>query len=227
MKHTIADNIDLRYEFFPKSSEQFMVGLFYKNIQDPIEYGLLNEGQDTYYKPMNFGDAKNLGMEVDVMKYFNWFGIKANYTYTHSKVTTDKRIMEGSEVKSVRQSRPLFGQAAHVANLSLLFKETRHGWEGQVSASYTGKRLSDISNWYEDDIWEDGYAQLDASIEKSFKNGISIFGKASNLLDIPLLRYIQKGPHTESVDSDRHNGNVIERKEWHGQSFMLGIRYKL
>ncbi len=227
LKHTVADNIDLRYEFFPKSSEQFMVGLFYKNIQDPIEYGLLNEGQDTYYKPMNFGDAKNLGMEVDVMKYFNWFGIKANYTYTHSKVTTDKRIMEGSEVKSVRQSRPLFGQAAHVANLSLLFKETRHGWEGQVSASYTGKRLSDISNWYEDDIWEDGYAQLDASIEKSFKNGISIFGKASNLLDIPLLRYIQKGPHTESVDSDRHNGNVIERKEWHGQSFMLGIRYKL
>lgn len=227
LKHTVADNIDLRYEFFPKSSEQFMVGLFYKNIQDPIEYGLLNEGQDTYYKPMNFGDAKNLGMEVDVMKYFNWFGIKANYTYTHSMVTTDKRIMEGSEVKSVRQSRPLFGQAAHVANLSLLFKETRHGWEGQVSASYTGKRLSDISNWYEDDIWEDGYTQLDASIEKSFKNGISIFGKASNLLDIPLLRYIQKGPHTESVDSDRHNGNVIERKEWHGQSFMLGIRYKL
>ena len=23
------------------------------------------------------------------------------------------------------------------------------------------------------------------------------------------------------------DGNVIERKEWHGQSFMLGIRYKL
>ena len=115
--HTVANNIDLRYEFFPKSSEQFMVG--------PIEYGLINEGQDTYYKPMNFGNAKNLGVEVDIMKYFNWFGIKANYTYTHSKITTDKRIMDGSEVKSIRQSRPLFGQAAHVANLSLLFKSTK------------------------------------------------------------------------------------------------------
>ena len=178
---------------------------------------------------MNFGDAKNLGMEVDVMKYFELVsGIKGKRIPIHIRRSRQtSRIMEGSEVKSVRQSRPLFGQAAHVANLSLLFKETRHGWEGQVSASYTGKRLSDISNWYEDDIWEDGYAQLDASIEKSFKNGISIFGKASNLLDIPLLRYIQKGPRTESVDSDRHNGNVIERKEWHGQSFMLGIRYKL
>ena len=227
LEHTIADNIDLRYEFFPKSSEQFMVGLFYKKIQDPIEYGLLNEGNDTYYMPMNFGDANNLGVEVDIMKYFNWFGIKANYTYTHSKITTDKWIMEDAEVRSVSQSRPLFGQAAHVANLSLLFKDTEHGWEGQIAGSYTGKRLSDISNWFDDDIWEDGYTQLDVSLEKSFKNGISLFGKASNLLDVPVLRYIHKGPHTESVNSERHDGNVIERKEWHGQSFMIGIRYTL
>ena len=228
LKHTVADNIDLRYEFFPKSSEQFMIGLFYKNIQDPIEYGLINEGQDTYYQPMNFGDAKNLGVEVDIMKYFNWFGIKANYTYTHSKVTTDKRIMEGSEVRTMQQTRPLFGQAAHVANLSLLFKDTNHGWEGQLAGSYTGKRLSDISNWYDDDIWEAGYFQLDASIEKSFDCGVSIFAKASNLLDVPLLRYIQKGPRTENItEYERHDGNVIERKEWHGQSIMIGVRYKL
>ena len=228
LKHTVADNIDLRYEFFPKSSEQFMVGLFYKNIQDPIEYGLINEGQDTYYQPMNFGDAKNLGVEVDIMKYFNWFGIKANYTYTHSKVTTDKRIMEGSEVKTMKQTRPLFGQAAHVANLSLLFKDTNHGWEGQLAGSYTGKRLSDISNWYDDDIWEAGYFQLDASVEKSFDCGVSIFAKASNLLDVPLLRYIQKGPRTENItEYERHNGNVVERKEWHGQAILLGVRYKL
>ena len=227
LNHTVADNIDLRYEFFPKPSEQFMLGLFYKNIQDPIEYGLINEGQDTYYQPMNFGDAQNLGVEVDIMKYFNWLGIKANYTYTHSKVTTDKRIMEGSEVRMMEQSRPLFGQAAHVANLSLLFKDTRHGWEGQLAGSYTGKRLSDISNWYDDDIWEAGYFQLDASVEKSFKCGLSVYAKASNLLDVPLLRYIQNGPRTANIDYERHDGNVIERKEWHGQSILLGVRYKL
>ena len=177
---------------------------------------------------MNFGDATNLGVEVDIMKYFNWFGIKANYTYTHSRITTDKYIMDGSDVKTKRQSRPLFGQAAHVANLSLLFKSTRYGWEGQIAGSYTGKRLSDISNWYDNDIWEDGYIQLDASVEKTFKStGISLFAKASNLLDTPILRFIQKGPYTESVDSKRHDGNVIERKEWHGQSFIIGIRYKI
>ena len=227
LKHTVADNVDLRYEFFPGSSEQFMVGLFYKNLQNPIEYGLINEGQDTYFKPMNFGNATNLGVEIDVMKYFNWFGIKANYTYTHSSMTTDKRVMEGSEVKSVKQTRPLCGQAAHVANLSLLFKESKSMWEGQIAFSYTGKRLSEISNWYNDDIWEDGYIQLDASVEKSFKNGISIFAKASNLLDTPMLKYIHKSEHTDGVDSKRTDGNVIERKEWHGQTIMLGVRFKL
>ena len=228
MKHTVADNVDLRYEFFPKSSEQFMVGLFYKHLKDPIETGLLNMGQNTYYVPMNFGDADNMGVEVDVMKYFNWFGIKANYTYTHSKITTDKRIMEGTEVKTVRQSRPLYGQAGHVANLSLLFKSTKYGWEGQIAGSYTGKHLSEVSNYFDDDIWEDGYFQLDASVEKSFKCGVSVFAKASNLLDIPLLRYTHKGPHTDGVTNfERKNGNLIERKEWHGQTIMLGVRYKL
>ena len=226
LKHTVADNLDLRYEFFPKSSEQLMVGLFWKKLHDPIEYGLISEGQATYLTPMNFGDAVNAGVEVDVMKYFNWFGVKANYTYTHSSITTTKRTMEGTEVIAVQQTRPLYGQAAHVANLSLLFKFAKAGVEAQVSGSYTGRRLSEISNWVDNDIWEAGYVQLDASIEKSFKCGITIFAKANNLLDMPVLRYIVNNPRTENLkDYERYKGGVIERREWHGQSAMIGLRY--
>ena len=227
LKHTVADNVDLRYEYFPSSSEQFMVGLFYKKLNNPIEYSLVQVGQAVCFQPANLGTARNMGVEVDVMKYFNWFGVKANYTYTHSKITADKRIMDGSDVRPVKQSRPLYGQAAHVVNLTLLFKSTKHGLEAQISGSYTGKRLSEISHWLDNDIWEDGYAQLDASIEKSFKKGVSIFAKASNLLDMPLLRYVHKSSFTDDVPYERIKGNVIERKEWHGQSFMIGFRYKL
>ncbi len=226
LKHTTADNIDLRYEFFPKSSEQFMVGLFWKKLYDPIEYGLISEGQATFLTPMNFGDAVNAGVEVDIMKYFNWFGVKANYTYTHSSITTTKRTMDGTEVITVDQTRPLYGQAAHVANLSLLFKFARAGVEAQVSGSYTGRRLSEISNWVDNDIWEAGYVQLDASLEKSFKCGITVYAKANNLLDTPVLRYIVNNPRTENLkDYERYRGGVIERREWHGQSLMIGIRY--
>ena len=161
------------------------------------------------------------------MKYFNWFGIKANYTYTHSSITTTKKVREGTEVHTVYQTRPLYGQAAHVANLSLLFNFSRCGLEAQISGSYTGKRLSEISNWLDNDIWEAGYLQLDASIEKSFKAGVSVFAKASNLLNTPVLRFIQENQMTASLkDYERYNGGVIERREWHGQTITIGLRYR-
>lgn len=228
LKHTTSHNLDLRYEYFPRTSEQLMIGLFYKRIIDPIEYGLLNEGQDTYYMPMNFGDANNLGVEIDITKYFNWIGIKANYTYTHSAITTDKRSMTGSEIERVKQTRPLFGQAAHVANLSLLLKDTKYGWEGQIAGGYTGKRLSNISNWLDNDVWEAGSFRLDISFEKTFGKGFCAFAKIGNILNTPMIRYIQKGPHTDGVaDAQRYHGNILERKERHGQSFLIGIKYKL
>ena len=82
LKHTVADNLDLRYEYFPSASEQFMVGVFYKHIKDPIEYGFDTSGQDLYFTPNNYGTAQNFGVEVDVAKYFRNFGIKSElYVY--------------------------------------------------------------------------------------------------------------------------------------------------
>lgn len=228
LKHTIADNVDLRWEFFPQAYEQFMVGVFYKHLQNPIEYGLITEGQDMYYTPLNFGNANNAGVEVDVLKYFRHFGIKCNYTYTFSRITTEKRHMEGNEIVIVSQSRPLAGQAAHVANLSLIYKDTEHGINAQITGSFIGKRLAEVSNWYENDIWENEYFRLELSAEKAWKCGVELYLKATNLIDLPMIRYIQKGPHTDGVtDFPRYRDNILERKERYGQTIMIGVRYKL
>ena len=128
LKHTVADNIDLRWEIFPQVSEQIMAGLFYKHMLNPIEYGLIAEGQDLYYTPLNLGTADNAGVEIDILKYFRWFGIKCNYTFTHSRIATEKRTMEGNDIITVTQVRPLSGQAAHVANLSLIWDTCKLPW---------------------------------------------------------------------------------------------------
>lgn len=238
LKHTVADNIDLRYEYFPRSSEQIMVGLFFKRILDPIEYGLKTSGQDVYYMPDNFGTAINYGVEVDFLKYFNKFGIKANYTYTNSNITTPKTLLipnpdENAETNTVTttvmQSRPLFGQAAHVANLSLIYKDMENGWDAQIAGGYTGKRLVSISRYYNCDIWEDGYFHLDLSVEKSFKCGIAVFFKASNLLNNPLVRYVPDNKMTEGLDGEirRYADGLMERIEHYGQNLIVGLRYNL
>lgn len=43
-----------------------------------------------------------------------------------------------------------------------------------------------------------------------------------------MIRYYQKGPHTDSLtDVERIGGNVVERKERYGQTILLGVRFKL
>ena len=238
LKHTVADNFDLRYEWFPQPSEQIMVGLFYKRIQDPIEYGMEVSGQDTYYTPENFGTANNFGVEVDLTKYFNRFGIRLNYTYTHSSITTDKTIETANPdpnaettivTKTVSQTRPLFGQAGHVFNIALLYKDTENGWDAQLAFNYTGKRLAIVSRYYENDSWEDGYPQMDFSLEKRFgDSGFSLFAKANNLLNQPLIQFTEKNWRNENVTgAQRHKGGILERKERFGQSFLVGVRFKL
>ena len=236
IKHTVADNIDIRYEYFPKPMDQFMVGVFYKNIQNPIEYGWSNpmgSKGNIYYMPDNFGNAKNLGMEIDLIKYFRFLGIKANYTYVNSEITTWKRYRvrkeSGWQLDSLPQTRPLFGQSANVANLTLLFKDTRNGWDAQLSGNYTGDRIFLISRFFEDDQWQKGSFQLDAAIEKKFKNGLCFFAKAKNLLNSPMEVYIKKiNPVNDNIiDQDPSGKSTIIRTEYYMQSYQIGIRYEL
>jgi outer membrane cobalamin receptor len=230
LKHTTADNMDLRYEYFPRSSEQFMLGIFYKRIVNPIEIGIEKSGQDEYYTPKNYGNAFNYGFEVDVLKYFNGLGIKANYTFTQSNITTQKTkdILneEGITVENVNQTRPLYGQAAHVANISLLIK-TSSNWDGQLAYSYTSNRLAAVSRNLDEDLWQAGYSCVDASLEKRFKIGLILFFKASNLLNTPMIQYVHANERESKLTGiERMNGGRVERKEYYGQTINIGMKYK-
>ena len=225
LKHTVAHNVELRYEYFPRPSEQLMAGLFYKRLKNPIEYGMLAQGQGTFYMPTNFGNATNYGLELDVTKYFYAFGVKANYTFTQSQITTTKLLSYANPeaetpgsasllVANVEQTRPLNGQSRHVANLSLLYKGARSGWDAQLALSYTGDRLYAVSRYVDSDVWQAGYLQLDAAIEKKLKAGVSLFAKAVNLLNTPMVRYLKKenaaNRHVEGYESFR-SGTLVRR----------------
>ena len=238
IRHTVAENLDLRYEFFPRPGEQFMAGVFYKYIKDPIEYGMIAMGQEAYYMPLNFGNAHNAGIELDATKYFRRFGAKANYTLTNSRITTPKWLMidnpdPGADDKTiiinVNQTRMLFGQAAHVANISLLYKDVKNGLDGQIAFSYTSNRLAYISRYINQDTWQAGYLRLDASAEKHFqKIGLTIFAKASNLLNTPMFQYIFPNQADNRLEGiARKNGGRLDRKEYYGQNITLGLKYKL
>ena len=236
LKRARIDNVDLRWEWFPSATEQVLAGVFYKYLQDPIEQvfvaadGKLGSGADAYYMPDNLGNAKNYGFEIDVVKYIRHFGIKANYTYTHSRITTSKReYKEGSaDYKTgVTQTRPLVNQAPHTANLSLLYKDTNYGWNAQLAASYTGTKLALVSPFKDADQWDKAMFGLDFSMEKKFPCGVSVFLKANNLLDAKRERYLKTVNQSNLEYEGQSSDKTIVGTYKYGRTYLVGVRVKI
>ncbi|MFN3802682.1 TonB-dependent receptor domain-containing protein, partial [Belliella pelovolcani] len=241
VRRAIADNFDIRYEYFPRANEQFLFGAFYKRIEDPIELLLIRQTSLTTgprnLTPTNSGTATNYGVEMDFSKFFNKFGIRANYTFTRSALTTIKseRVRENPDdtssqliLREVNQTRPLQGQADHIGNLSLLYKNLNTGTDIQLAAVYTGERIEIVSPWLDLDIWSRPFTQLDFSLDQKVGNWV-LFFKANNLLNTPYELFVKSPRKTEQLDfplQDRAGQTIVQR-DFFWQSFRIGFRYKI
>ncbi len=187
LQHTVINNYDIRYEFFPGVFDAFMLGGFYKQLINPIETVLeqANGGASLYLTPTNFGNAQNYGAELDAKKFFGNIGASINYTYTNSQITTPKSVVLDGVVTQRNQTRPLQGQAANIGNASLLYKDLHLGLDAQLSLSYIGERIEAVSNYYGLDTWERPSTYLDASAQKKIGRHFIIYAKANNLLNTP------------------------------------------
>ncbi|MNR38559.1 hypothetical protein D3C85_1566690 [compost metagenome] len=69
---------------------------------------------------------------------------------------------------------------------------------------------------------------MDASAEKKFKNNLSVFIKAGNLLNTPLKLFI-KGTNEKNAQTtaQEFDGNTLIRNDYYKQNYLLGLRYKL
>jgi TonB-dependent receptor len=236
LKRTTSDNYDLRAEFYPHGLDQVLFGAFYKKLKNPIEYSLKDDGTYTYYQPGNFGNARNYGIEFDLTKYFRWFGIKANYTFTDSKITTTKvkrySTATGQTSEEVNQTRPLQGQSKHIANLSLLVKDdNKTGLNAQLAFTYVGRRINTVSQFLNNDIWQKGFAQMDFSIEKRIARKWFIYAKVNNILNTPYELELRQPYTGGGVNGDVKyqtvGKNTFVRKDTYGANYLLGVKFKM
>jgi outer membrane receptor protein involved in Fe transport len=230
--HTTANNFDLRYEYFPTTFDQLLVGAFYKTITNPIETAVEFTGTSSAdLKPFNFGVATNYGFEMAVTKYFGQMGFSGNYTYTDSKITTSKLFYNSSYIaEQTTQTRPLQGQSPHIANASILYKNQNIGLDAQVACVYTGKKITFVSPYKDLDYWQQRTIQLDFSIEKRIFKYFTVYCKVNNLLNTPVLVEIQQ-PNTYrtgkfALPIQTSDKSVTVQKDYYGQSFIFGIRFK-
>lgn len=236
IKHATAQNLDLRYELFTRSNGQVMVGGFYKHITNAIEYGFDFTGSQTqtFYMPSNYGNASNFGFEAVVEKYIGSFGVRANYTYTNSTISTPKRqpykdANTAAQVRIVNEKRPLQGQSAHLANAALLYKNTKTGTDIQFNWQLTGKRIATVSPYYGMDYWMKSVHMFDAAAEQKITKHFYLFAKVQNLFNTKYQVYVNKQPANISVMPFQkiESGKTLMQQNQTGRVYQLGIRFDL
>ncbi|MEI8073692.1 MAG: TonB-dependent receptor [Bacteroidota bacterium] len=242
LMHTTADNLDIRYELYSKTADQILLGVFYKNIKDPIEIAAVKpQGVNSLYlMPVNKGTATNYGFEAVVTKYFGAFGISANYTYTKSSITDSLlysfRNTAGAIVSSkVEETRPLQGQSNHIGNLSLIYKNPKIGFDFQLAGVYTGERISFLSPYAGLNYWQSPTTTLDLSFEKRIVKKLTVYGKINNITNAPFELSLHQsysdylaasGSRPLSLQTDP-SSRIIIQKDYYRTTFLLGLRFKL
>lgn len=233
IKHVSADNYDFRYELFDKGRDQLLAGIFYKQINNPIEFGLDPKGVSSYaVKPYNYGTAINYGFELVVAKYIGNFGLSANYTYTNSSITTNKLLIHQissteSSKDIVPQTRPLQGQSNHIANASFIYKNAKLGLDAQLAWVFTGRRINFVSPFKDLDYWQRDFSQLDLSAEKRIFKKFNLFVKITNLTDAPLIVEVINPNNLGDVPGQDRSDRIVVQKDVFHQTFLAGVRYKL
>ncbi len=237
LKHTTSQNIDVRYEHFFSTTNYIVGGTFYKNLTNPIEVAFgdpKGTSANTLLPTNPSKPAVVYGFELLFSKFIRNFGLSGNYTYIHSEVTTSKLIQQKDALGStvgviVDQTRPMQGQANHIANLSLLYKDVKSGLNLQLSYIFTGDRISIISPYYGLDQWQRANSQLDFSLNKTFKSKFTFFLKATNLLNTNIYQDILT-PNVRSQNGYPENGDpnrILVQKDVFKQSILVGVRFSL
>lgn len=252
---TRADNLDLRYEWYPNYKDVLQAGIFYKRLTDPYEKTLLNANDTLYpiasqgmsYTPAgllteqlrNAGIANTYGLEVAFSKSVGAFSIMGNYTFSASTihVVTKYKTREhpedpGSDVITVSKSetRALEGQSRHLGNLSLVYKTNRSGFTGQLSAVYTGKRIYAASGWYGLEYWQRAQTWLDASLEKRIGHRYSVFVKAANLLHTgTVIDILQTNPEAADhyLPGKQQSDKITTSNMSNSSTYRIGVRMSL
>lgn len=137
VKSTAIDNFDLRWEWYLSTGENLSVGLFYKDMELPIE-AVQSPAQDgpPLIRIANAEDGYVYGLELEFLKDFNFLGdfaglsgedffLSGNFTLSESEINIDtQNVVEQTGVSTTitNPTRSMTGHSPWVVNLNL-------GWD--------------------------------------------------------------------------------------------------
>ena len=230
---TEIDSYDLRFEFYPSSTENLNLGLFYKELENSIEQQFLPLASGTSLTSFTNGQSGEiLGLETGGRVSFDrvvaagwipfdWVAntyFQANFAITTSSVELDPQ----SSGAATNQRRPLTGQADTTLNLQL-------GYDGQTQDftllyNRVGERLDQAGTQGLPDIYQQPIAFLGFTYSLDLPTRLPFVGP------IPSLSGAQvkfKGANLLDAEREFRQGERLQRRVQFGRSFSASLRLNL
>ncbi|WP_240811768.1 TonB-dependent receptor domain-containing protein [Brevundimonas sp. M20] len=209
-------NVDARWEWYFARQQYVTAGLFYKDLDKPIESSVIDQGSSISQTFLNAPNATIMGAELEVKKYFEfgsgmdfiankrWLA-QANYTWSDSEVNVDAGdtvitqnslgVAQPASFYVVDGSR-LQGQSEHVVNVQLGWEDDTARSQATLIANYVSERTSARGRPGEPDLIQEPGVQLDFVFRKDFDYAGREYGvsfELRNLLGEEFLEYQELG----------------------------------
>jgi TonB-dependent receptor len=204
LRRALIQNVDVRYEVFPRAAEVLAASFFYKRFENPIER-IVEPTAQLRTSFTNADSAKNFGFEFEARKAFgDNLLIGANYTWVDSSITLTPTA---AQVQTSLE-RPLAGQSKNLLNV---IAEASVGPASlRMLYNFFGDRISDVGSVGLPDIIEEGRGTLDLVLSARVARKLNVRFGVDNLTD---------------ADYEFSQGGQLQRLFTFGRTFTLNLGF--
>lgn len=219
LQAAIFDNFDFRLEYYFGLGEQASIGVFYKDIRDPIEQsfglraGTLLQSFDNADQGQLFGIEAEIEKILDFDQWFGWdtgsrvWMVKANGTYVDASVSFSEDF---GSVRPTNLNRRLQGQSEWLGNIQFGWESVELGETFNIALNYTGDRIFTVGVNGAPDVFEEPPILLNVNYKRRIFDNWEMNVAIDNILDDD---YILRA------------GDVLAEQFDIGTTFSLGLKY--
>ncbi|KXO00485.1 TonB-dependent receptor [Aequorivita aquimaris] len=195
LQPTYVNNFDIRYEQYGEAGDFFAISGFYKSFTDPIELSFIRRAYGQY-TPLNLGDAKVFGGELEIRKNLGFisglqnidFNLNFSLIESQQQYSEDERTGRLDNLRTgetLDDNRQLQGQSPYLINLGFNYKDAETGLQGGLFYNTQGKTLQIVGAADVADVYTMPFHNVKLNISKSFgsNRNSTISLKFDNLLN--------------------------------------------
>lgn len=234
---TELTNFEARFEWYPGRGERITAAAFYKDLENPIEQIVFQQGSVQFQTFANAPSAELYGFEVEAVKYFDlyslggkFFGdrrllLAANYTYTNSSLNVAEDDLVFSPTNPTQpvpatnlfvDGDPLVGQSDHLVNLQFGMEAQERLSQQTILLTYNSPRVTFRGAQGQPNFIED----TGVIIDFVWREGITVANK-----EVELQFEIRNILDDNYVEDQRQAGTRLIRNSYeYGTTFSLGAK---